>query len=156
MNSKNVGVERLMEVFKGGKAVLEVLKFDEENEIGTRGAMALIANVKMFPNLKELYLDSNFFSNEVVEQLQEAFGDKLMEMENNGNKDDEEEDDEEDDDEEDEGDGYDDGDVDELAHHLESTTLATLSPDGNQQQNGACHNRGHVDLQPTIPNLPYS
>jgi Ran GTPase-activating protein (RanGAP) involved in mRNA processing and transport len=124
---KNVGVERLMEVFKGGKkAVLEVLKF-EENEIGTRGAMALIANVEMFPNLKELYLDSNFFSNEVVERLQEAFGDKLMEMENNGNEDDEEEDDEEDDDEEDEGDGYDDGDVDELAHHLESTTLATLS-----------------------------
>jgi Ran GTPase-activating protein 1 len=126
---KNVGVERLMEVFKGGKAVLEVLKL-EENEIGTRGAMALIANVEMFPNLKKLYLDSNFFSDEVVEQLQEAFGDKLMEMENNGDEDDGEEDDddeddeEEEDDDEEEDDNNDDEDVDELTHQFEDSQLS--------------------------------
>lgn len=104
----SIGVERLMEAFAGGNATLEILKLGE-NSIGTRGAIALISHADHLPSLKELHLDENGFPDEVMEQLLQAFGDKLVEMEANDVEDkdedidDDEEEDEEDDDDNDDG-----------------------------------------------------
>ena len=112
----SVGVERLMEAFAEGNAALEILKLGENN-IGTRGAIALMSHADNLPFLKELHLDENGFPDEVMEKLHEAFGDKLVEMEAN---DDEDKDDDNDDQEDEEDD--DDNDFLESENGIEDLT----------------------------------
>lgn len=99
------GVEHLSAAFN--KAT-EPLALEElvltDNQIGTRGADALIAARNTMPNLRSLNLDENSFSDEVLEKLQNCFGDILLEMEGNEDdfdNDDDLSEDEEDDEEED-------------------------------------------------------
>jgi len=113
----STGVESLMGAFQEGNTVLEILKLGE-NMIGTRGAMSLIDNAGKFPFLKELHVDDNGFPEDVVDQLREAFGEKLIEMENND--DDDKDDDLDSDANDEEDDESDDDDVDNLTQQFDS------------------------------------
>jgi len=61
------------------------------NECGTLGAQALIQHISItqqYTNLHTLHLDGNSFLPEIVQKLQDAFGDKLVEMEDNDDEND--------------------------------------------------------------------
>lgn len=59
-----------------------------QNEIGSVGAKELVAMASYLPNLEKIELDLNGFLPDVVDSLKEAFGDKLVEMEDNNDEDD--------------------------------------------------------------------
>jgi len=78
------GVERLCRALNNANTPLALEELDlKDNQIGTRGAEALLAARDAMPNLQVLRIDDNSFSEEVLERLQTTFGDVLLEMENN-------------------------------------------------------------------------
>ena len=58
------------------------------NEIGSVGATAIIRGCKKLKKLRMVHLDGNMLPTEDVLALQEAFGEKLVEMEDNISDDD--------------------------------------------------------------------
>ena len=53
------------------------------NECGKIGAQALVLASKRMVHLKQIHLDGNMFPEDEVNSLEEAFGDRLLEMEEN-------------------------------------------------------------------------
>ena len=78
---KSPGIRRIARALQESDIVTEIIL--NENECGTIGADALIAMAGRVPNLKKIELNSNYFLEDVVDRLQTAFGDKLVEMEDN-------------------------------------------------------------------------
>ena len=94
----SIGIKRIVKNLNAPRLTKLILS---ENECGRIGVNALIECVDKIPSLESIELDRNNFSDEMVDELKEAFGDKLEEMEDIFGE--EEEDDEDDDeDEEDE------------------------------------------------------
>uniref|UniRef100_A0A7S1GG35 Ran-GTPase activating protein 1 C-terminal domain-containing protein n=1 Tax=Cyclophora tenuis TaxID=216820 RepID=A0A7S1GG35_CYCTE len=115
----SVGVEILVQAFAKGSSLRELNLGG--NQIGTRGAKALIESAKVFTRLEKIFLDENGFTDDIVEELQATFGNKLQSLEENDDNDaddDLEEDDDEEDDEEDDDDDDDDNAMQELSQAL--------------------------------------
>eukprot|EP00536_Pseudo-nitzschia_multiseries_P004614 jgi/Psemu1/295631/fgenesh1_pm.78_\ len=91
---KSPGIRCIARALKTS-AVKEI--YLNQNEIGSVGAYELIAMADHTPNLQKIELDLNGFLPDVVEGLTGAFGDKLVEMEDNNDEDDYDEDLDEDD-----------------------------------------------------------
>lgn len=123
------GVVLIAAAFHVGYAgsTIEELQLDS-NEIGTKGARALIdaygPDGKGMPNLKSIFLNNNSFTGDVGAELEAAFGDKMAEM-NENDSDGEADDDLSSDDEEDDKDGENEGDVcvDNLADGMEKSMI---------------------------------
>ena len=103
---------------------IEVIKMNT-CEIGAIGARALIdafgPDGKDLPNLKNIFLNGNSFTEDVLGELEAAFDDRLGEMDDNdsdGEADDNLSDDDDDDDEEDQSEGPVDDAVDALAEAM--------------------------------------
>ena len=88
---KSVGVKRILRKLESTSLKKVLLN---ETECGDIGAKAVIEMMEKIPNLESIELDRNNFSDDMVDQLKEAFGDKLVEFEDNYGEDDEDEDDE--------------------------------------------------------------
>jgi len=90
-----------------------------QNECGDIGAKEIIKMASRLPNLEKIQLNENGFTPDMVEKLEEVFGDKLGEMDDNyydsDMEDEELEDDEGDDAEEEDAKESPDADVDALA-----------------------------------------
>jgi len=83
------------------------------NECGNIGGRAIVAAAPKMSCLKKIELDANMFSEEVVELLHDAYGELLVEMEDNDDEEDPDEDLEEEDEE----------DVDELTSALDGVKI---------------------------------
>lgn len=77
---KSPGIRRIARAFKSDSVKKISLN---ENEIGTVGAKEVIKMSSRVPNLEVLELDCNGFLPDVVDSLDETFGEKLQEMEDN-------------------------------------------------------------------------
>jgi len=86
------------------------------NECGSIGAKALVSAASRLKSLKEINLDGNMFPVNDVEELAVAFGDRLLEMEDNDDEEDVDENLESDDDNDNDDD--DDTDVADLGERL--------------------------------------
>eukprot|EP00533_Pseudo-nitzschia_delicatissima_P011779 CAMPEP_0197273280 /NCGR_PEP_ID=MMETSP1432-20130617/11048_1 /TAXON_ID=44447 /ORGANISM="Pseudo-nitzschia delicatissima, Strain UNC1205" /LENGTH=450 /DNA_ID=CAMNT_0042738927 /DNA_START=42 /DNA_END=1394 /DNA_ORIENTATION=- len=77
---RSPGIRSIARAFKSS-TVKEL--YLNQNEVGTVGANALIKMSSQVPNLEKIQLDFNGFTDDVVEQLQATFGEKLTEFEDN-------------------------------------------------------------------------
>ena len=116
----SVGVKRI--VRKISSTTLKKLLLNE-NECGDIGATAVLESADKIPNLESIELDRNNFSDEIVDQLQEKFGDKLTEMEDNFGEDEDEDDDEDEEEEEEEEAAAGDQEMDALTDALSKTAI---------------------------------
>lgn len=125
------GVEKIAAAFHGSEDghSIETLQLNCVL-CGAIGARALIdafgPDGKDLPNLKKICLDGNSFKEDIVGELEVAFDDKLVEMEENdsdGEADDDLSDDESDDEEEDEEEEAENGEVDALTDAMNKSLV---------------------------------
>lgn len=77
---KSPGIRSIARAFTSD-AVKEI--FLNQNECGTVGANEIMKMASRVPNLEVIQLDANGFTPDIVEKLEEVFGDKLGEMDDN-------------------------------------------------------------------------
>ena len=77
---KSPGIRSIARAFKSG--TVEEIRLNQ-NECGSVGAEELMKMALRLPSLKVIEADANGFLPDIVDGLQEAFGDKLAEMEDN-------------------------------------------------------------------------
>ncbi len=122
----SAGIKRIVQELNSISLKRVVLN---ENYFGENGAIAVMECLKKLPNLESIALDGNFFPSEIVDKLEETFGERLVEMEENdedGEEEEEEEEEEEDSEEEEEEEPKEEtkeADVDALAAALSKSAI---------------------------------
>ena len=124
----SVGVERLAKSLTAATALRDLNL--QENQIGNRGARALIKVAPALVSLQSIVLSENGFDEEVVEKLQDTFGDKLVMKEPEDYDMDEDLEDEEEDDDDGEDDDNDDEEEEDAVDQLtQEFSQQKLTPD---------------------------
>lgn len=120
----SIGIRTIAKAFKSSTVKTVTFNF---NEVGTIGADALIAMKGRLSSLEKVEIDGNMIPEDAVERLTDAFGDILVELEENDDEEDADDDLDSDDleeDSEDEAvDAAQDAAVDDLANALGNVTV---------------------------------
>jgi Ran GTPase-activating protein 1 len=123
---KSFGIKRIVQELNSTTLKKVLLN---ENECGLIGATAVIESAAKMPNLEHIEFDRNNLSDDIVDQLVETFGERLVDMEDNfgeeSEDEDEEEEEESEEEEEEEGDAKEpvDASVDALTAAMSSSGI---------------------------------